>query len=273
MAFVAAEVSSYRAGDMKISTPTATLRAFRGTTGLVEVPENAAANNPNNVAIKLYPDADGRVGRIEVNDRNGARLGFLTQGSSGFTIRPGAGGRFTAAPLLISPQQALLSAVRASCARSMPRRASAARSSASSARCGRPIQTGTICATIRRGSPACSDRTACRNGRMACRSVPARRKRRASKIGNRIVWSKIVKDKSSRRQAHRVRQTVPLCDSPVHHRLDCSGPDSRTGPHCNAARRRPRASPRRNGASASSFSLAPFLRGEGRGEGRANREC
>jgi hypothetical protein len=91
---------------MKISTPTATL-GIRGTTGLVEVPEGAAANNPNNVAIKLYPDADGRVGRIEVSDRNGARLGSLTQGSSGFTIRRGAGGRFTAATLVISPQQAL----------------------------------------------------------------------------------------------------------------------------------------------------------------------
>lgn len=104
VAFVAAEVA--HTGDMKISTPTASL-GIRGTTGLVEVPEGAAANSPNNVAIKLYPDADGRVGRIEVNDRGGARLGFLTQGSSGFTIRPGAGGRFSAAPLVISPQQAL----------------------------------------------------------------------------------------------------------------------------------------------------------------------
>ena len=104
VAFVAAEVA--HTGDMKISTPTASL-GIRGTTGLVEVPEGAAANSPNNVAIKLYPDADGRVGRIEVNDRAGARLGFLTQGSSGFTIRPGAGGRFSAAPLMITPQQAL----------------------------------------------------------------------------------------------------------------------------------------------------------------------
>jgi hypothetical protein len=95
-----------KTGDMKISTPTATL-GIRGTTGLVEVPEGAAANSPNNVAIKLYPDADGRVGRIEVSDRAGARLGSLTQGASGFTIRPGAGGRFAAQPLLISPQQAL----------------------------------------------------------------------------------------------------------------------------------------------------------------------
>ena len=104
VAFAAASVA--KTGDMKISTPTATL-GIRGTTGLVEVPEGASASSANNVAIKLYPDADGRVGRIEVNDRAGARLGFLTQGASGFTIRPGAGGRFTAAPLLISPQQAL----------------------------------------------------------------------------------------------------------------------------------------------------------------------
>jgi len=39
--------------------------------------------------------------------RDGARLGFLTQGASGFTIRPGAGGRFAALPLTISPHQAL----------------------------------------------------------------------------------------------------------------------------------------------------------------------
>lgn len=104
-AFVAAAVA--KTGDMKITTPTAAL-GIRGTTGLVEVPEGAAANNPKNVAIKLYPDADGRVGRIEVNDRSGARLGFLTQGASGFTIRPGAGGaRFAAVPLVISPQQVL----------------------------------------------------------------------------------------------------------------------------------------------------------------------
>jgi hypothetical protein len=104
-AFVAASVA--KTGDMKITTPTATL-GIRGTTGLVEVPEGAAANNPNNVAVKLYPDADGRVGRIEVNDRAGARLGFLTQGASGFTLRPGAGGaRFAAVPLVI-PQAVML---------------------------------------------------------------------------------------------------------------------------------------------------------------------
>jgi len=106
VAFVAAAVA--KTGDMKITTPTATL-GIRGTTGLVEVPEDATATraNANNVAIKLYPDADGRVGRIEVNDRTGARLGALTQGASGFTIRPGMGGaRFAAVPLAISRQQA-----------------------------------------------------------------------------------------------------------------------------------------------------------------------
>jgi hypothetical protein len=104
VAFVAAAVA--KSGDMKISTPTATL-GIRGTTGLVEVPEGATAGRANNIAVKLYPDPDGKVGRIEINDRSGSRLGFLTQGASGFTIRAGAGGRFAAVPLLISPQQAL----------------------------------------------------------------------------------------------------------------------------------------------------------------------
>src|SRR6202040_3366101 len=94
VAFVAAAVA--KTGNMKISTPTSTL-GIRGTTGLVEVPEGASASSPNAVAIKLYPDPDGHVGRIEVNDRMGARLGFLTQGASGFPIRPGAGGGFAAA--------------------------------------------------------------------------------------------------------------------------------------------------------------------------------
>src|SRR5207245_1818356 len=100
VAFVAAAVA--KTGDMKITTPTASL-GIRGTSGLVEVPAGAATTAVNN--IKLYPDADGRVGRIEVNDRAGARLGFLSQGSSGFAIRPGTGGaRFAAVPLTITPQ-------------------------------------------------------------------------------------------------------------------------------------------------------------------------
>ena len=77
---------------MKIDTPSSTL-GIRGTTGLVEVPEGGAAGGQ--VSIKLYPDADGRVGRIEVFGRDGAQLGILSRGATGFAIRPGAGGRFT----------------------------------------------------------------------------------------------------------------------------------------------------------------------------------
>lgn len=107
VAFVAAAVA--KTGDMKIATPTATL-GIRGTTGVVDVPEGASASSANNVNIKLYPDADGRVGHIDVNDRtSGTRLGALTQASSGFAIRPGAAGpggmRFAAVPITIPPQQ------------------------------------------------------------------------------------------------------------------------------------------------------------------------
>lgn len=104
VAFVAAAVA--KTGDMKISTPTASL-GIRGTTGLVEVPDGTSPTSARDVGIKLYPDADGRVGHIDVNGRDGARLGTLTQGASGFAIRGGrAGARFTAVPLTISPQQA-----------------------------------------------------------------------------------------------------------------------------------------------------------------------
>ncbi len=102
VAFVASQVA--KTGNMQITTPTATL-GIRGTSGLVEVPAGTTATSANNVNIKLYPDADGRVGRIEVNDRAGARLGFLSQGASGFAIRPGTGGaRFAAVPITITPQ-------------------------------------------------------------------------------------------------------------------------------------------------------------------------
>ncbi len=100
-AFVAAEVA--HTGNMRIDTPTSTL-GIRGTTGLVEVPEGGAAGGQ--VSIKLYPDADGQVGRIEVFSRDGAQLGILSRGATGFAIRPGAGGRFTAAPLQISREEA-----------------------------------------------------------------------------------------------------------------------------------------------------------------------
>ena len=127
---------------MKITTPTATL-GIRGTTGLVEVPEGAAANNPHNVAVKLYPDADGRVGRIEVNDRAGARLGFLTQGASGFTIRP-------APAACASPRcrwrfrKRRCCATRALCASFTRRRMSAGRSCSSSANSAAPIRPSSI---------------------------------------------------------------------------------------------------------------------------------
>ena len=106
MAFVAAAVA--KTGDMKIETPTATL-GIRGTTGVVDVLEGAAANSAsNNVGVKLYPDADGRVGRIDVRGRDGAPLGMLTQGASGFTVRgamvPGFGMRMSAMPMVMSPQ-------------------------------------------------------------------------------------------------------------------------------------------------------------------------
>src|SRR5580693_2448216 len=88
-AFVAAEVA--HTGNMRIDTPTSAL-GIRGTTGLVEVPEGGAAG--------------GRVGRIEVFGRDGAQLGILSRGATGFAVRPGAGGRFTAAPLQISALEA-----------------------------------------------------------------------------------------------------------------------------------------------------------------------
>jgi hypothetical protein len=102
VAFVASLVA--KTGDMTISTPTATL-GIRGTTGVVDVPENAAAG-AGEAKVKLYPDADGRVGQIEVFNRQGGRLGTLGQASRAFAIRQGPGGSFTAVSFQISPQEA-----------------------------------------------------------------------------------------------------------------------------------------------------------------------
>jgi hypothetical protein len=99
-AFVASLVAQN--GDMKIATPTASL-GIRGTTGVVDVPAQGGAGEPH---IKLYADADGHVGRIEVFDRQGARLGALTQGASAVALRPGAGGRLAAVAFQIPPQEA-----------------------------------------------------------------------------------------------------------------------------------------------------------------------
>jgi hypothetical protein len=100
-AFVASLVA--KTGDMKISTPTATL-GIRGTTGVVDVPAGGGAGEPK---IKLYPDADGHVGQIEVFNRQGGRLGTLTQGASAFAIRSGPGGSLRAEPFRIPPQEAV----------------------------------------------------------------------------------------------------------------------------------------------------------------------
>jgi len=103
VAFVAAAVA--KTGDMKSRHRprrwhSRHLRPGRGAGRCV-------GHKPEQRRDQLYPDADGKVGRIEVHDRAGVRLGFLTQGASGFTIRPGGGARFAAVPLTISPQQAL----------------------------------------------------------------------------------------------------------------------------------------------------------------------
>jgi len=105
VAFVANLVA--KTGNMSITTPTATL-GIRGTTGVVDVPDSAAAGaaNAGEAKVKLYPDSDGRVGRIDVFNAQGAALGALTQGASAFAIRAGAGGRFAAVPFQIPPQEA-----------------------------------------------------------------------------------------------------------------------------------------------------------------------
>ncbi len=102
VAFVANLVA--KNGDMKITTETAVL-GIRGTTGIVEVPPAGAAG-AGEPKVKLYPDANGRVGQIEVSNPQGARLGTLTQGASAFTIRRGPGGQLAAVPFRIPPQEA-----------------------------------------------------------------------------------------------------------------------------------------------------------------------
>ena len=99
-AFVASLVA--KTGDMKITTPQATL-GIRGTTGIIDVPQGAGAAAPT---VKLYPDSDGHVGSIDVFDRQGGRLGALTQGSSAFIFRAGPGGRIAVVPYQIPPQEA-----------------------------------------------------------------------------------------------------------------------------------------------------------------------
>jgi len=103
VAFVAHAVA--KTGDMTLSTPTATM-GIRGTTGLVNV--GAGGTTAGADAIKLYPDADGKVGRIEVRGRDGTALGVLTRPATGLSLQRGAGtgARVVATPLQISPQEA-----------------------------------------------------------------------------------------------------------------------------------------------------------------------
>ncbi len=104
VAFAAQQVA--KTGDMKIETPTSTV-GVRGTSGVIEVPEGATPGSTGEVAVKLYADQDGHVGRIELFGLGGGpRLGLLTRAATGFSLRAGAGGRFTAVALTISPQQA-----------------------------------------------------------------------------------------------------------------------------------------------------------------------
>jgi FecR protein len=99
-AFVASLVA--KTGYIRVTTPVGTL-GIRGTTGVVEVPESGAAGEPK---IKLYADVDGHVGRIEVFNPQGARLGALTLSASAFTLRLAAGGQVEALPYQIPPQEA-----------------------------------------------------------------------------------------------------------------------------------------------------------------------
>jgi hypothetical protein len=101
-AFFASQVA--KTGNMTIGTPVATL-GIRGTTGVIDVPDGSRPGAQ--VSVKLYPDANGAVGRIEVFDRAGAALGTLTRGTTGLAIAREAA-RFVGIPLTISAQQAAL---------------------------------------------------------------------------------------------------------------------------------------------------------------------
>lgn len=78
--FAASKVA--KTGDMKIATPVATM-GVRGTTGIVDVP--AAGGETK---VKLYPDANGAVGRIEIFAPDGPQLGVLSQGRTAYAIGP-----------------------------------------------------------------------------------------------------------------------------------------------------------------------------------------
>jgi hypothetical protein len=101
IAFVASAVA--KTGDMKIVTPTATI-GIRGTTGVIEVSTGATGAVSQSI-IKLYPDADGRVGRIELFGRDGRSLGVLSRAVTGFAVRAAPGGGFAAVAVPISASE------------------------------------------------------------------------------------------------------------------------------------------------------------------------
>ena len=70
---------------------------------MVEVPSGGGAAEPR---IKLYADANGHVGQIEVFNRQGGRLGTLTQSASAFTLTREPGGGLRAVPFQIPPGEA-----------------------------------------------------------------------------------------------------------------------------------------------------------------------
>jgi hypothetical protein len=102
IAFVASAVA--KTGDMKIVTPTATI-GIRGTTGVIEVPTTGATGAAGQSVIKLYPDADGRVGRIELFGRDGTPLGVLSRAVTGIAVGAAPGGGFAAVAVPVSASE------------------------------------------------------------------------------------------------------------------------------------------------------------------------
>lgn len=74
---------------------------------MVEVPTGGTgAGGAAEPRIKLYADANGHVGQIEVFNRQGGRLGALTQSASAFTLTREPGGGVRAVPFQIPPGEA-----------------------------------------------------------------------------------------------------------------------------------------------------------------------
>lgn len=104
ISFFASQVA--KTGDMKVATPTATM-GIRGTTVIVDiVVDTQTPGAIGQVNIKLYTDANGNVGRVEVFAPNGTLLGTLTQSATGFSIRPAGPLQAIAEQAQINPAEA-----------------------------------------------------------------------------------------------------------------------------------------------------------------------